>query len=184
MSSIYTKNGDNGTSPLYGSGVGVLKDSIVFEVLGNLDELNAVLGFLHTCRVKEIVNLVHDIQFDLLSLGSVIAGSKNTYSKKEYWVKRTGILENKIDAFDSKNSPLKNFIAPGGSSVSAQLHLARVVCRRAERSFVRYLKENKGSDFLLPYINRLSDLLFVLARYANLKLGVKDTVWFGPKSEF
>ena len=177
MSVIYTKKGDKGTSALINGGDGVAKNSEVFEVLGDIDELNATLGFLHTCRIKELLSLVHDIQFDLLTLGSVVAKSKDAFATQEYWDKRTGILEAKINQLDAINSPLKNFIAPGGSTVSAQFHLSRVVCRRAERTLVKYVKSHKDIVFLVPYLNRLSDLLFVMARYANAKLGVKDVVW-------
>lgn len=173
---IYTKIGDNGDTGLYENEKRFRKSNLIFDVLGTIDELNATLGFLHTSRIKEVTVVIYEVQRDLFSMGAAIAG-KDFNGK--YWDEKIEMLEKHIDFLDSKNEPLKKFILPGGSLPSSQLHIARAVCRRLERLLVTYIEENSKKDLEIfqKYINRLSDLLFVLSRFANKTLGVKDLVW-------
>lgn len=170
---IYTKNGDKGKSSILNK-KNIPKHDIVFELVGTLDELSAHLGILHTSRDKEIKKICLTVQEDLFTIGSVLAGFPDTIDLSE----RTKWLEEVIDEYDAKNDPLENFILPGGSKYAAHLHIARAVCRRLERKVVLFRDNNdKLNPELLMYVNRLSDLFFVLARYTNKKLGVKDIIW-------
>jgi len=171
---IYSKNGDKGKSRTSGRKQ-LPKSDLVFEVLGTLDELSVSLGFLHLTKISEISKLACGVQSDLLLLGSKIAGSKIARSEVKLWKERVLGLEKSITFFDSKNSKLTKFILPGGSIEALYLHVSRVVCRRFERMFVRYVRLSKRSDLkvALPYVNRLSDLCFVLARYCNKKKGIR-----------
>ena len=109
---------------------------------------------------------------------SLLSSQKNvTQLEMDNWEKRVRELEEVIDYFETKNDPVKNFIIPGGCRESNFLHLSRVVCRRLERITVFYLRKDKNKLFIIKYLNRLSDLLFTMARYANKKLGFKDIIW-------
>ena len=173
---IYTKNGDNGTTSI-ANGQKFEKSDDLIWALGTADELNASLGIMHTSRDKIIKDIVLKIQSDLLLIGAFLSGLtiKNSFATK---IVR---LEETIDKLELKLPRLTKFILPGGTKYSAHLHLARAICRRLERS----LAETKKHNFLdkttladiMKYTNRLSDLLFVLARYANFKFGVKDIEW-------
>lgn len=185
--SIYTRSGDEGVTSLLG-GSRVSKSDPIFEVLGTLDELNSSLGLLSSCRIREINSTLLRIQNELFSIGATVAGisSDNITMNSDTIEKKVRILEKEIDSIDSTLEPLSNFILPGGTSTSSKLHHARSICRRLERTFVIYLNTLKtelssGNDLILnailKYINRLSDLLFVLARFANKKNGVKDIPW-------
>jgi len=180
--SIYTKAGDKGETSIIGPKK-YSKDSEVFESLGNLDELNAVLGLMYSSRQKKVKAIIEDIQVDLFSLGALIANSKSTKADFQHYVEKVEIIEKTIDEFDAKLPELKNFILPGGSNPASHLHLARAVCRRAERSIVALSNrtEFKHIETCIPYINRLSDLLFVLARFTNYNLGIKDIIWKSKK---
>jgi cob(I)alamin adenosyltransferase len=170
---VYTKTGDNGSSKTI-TGIRKLKSDLSFEVLGTCDELNASLGLLHLSKKRNVVNLITEVQSDLFKIGSYFAGIKFTKVEADWLKQRTTTLESEIDKIETKNKPLRNFILPGGSFESAHLHLSRTVCRRLERALVRYSK----SDFaeIKVYINRLSDYLFVLARFYNGG-GKRDIVW-------
>jgi len=171
---IYTKTGDDGTTSLFNN-QRCTKSDPVFDVLGTLDELNSCLGFLHIYKNDEIVKLIKNIQRDLLLLGSHIAGSESNLS---IWEDKCSQFEKIIDEYDSKLEDLHNFILPGGSLFSSYLNLSRSVCRRLERSLVKY----HSSTEYLKYINRLSDLLFVLARYINKLEEIPDSIWKGENS--
>lgn len=175
---IYTKKGDKGKSNLL-SGKGISKTDAVFDALGALDELSASLGIIHTFRTKKVVQTVMEIQNDLFEIGSLISGRKPEKGSEDYWQNKIKALETRINFFDTKNKPLTHFILPGGSKLSSHLHLSRAICRRAERKLATYVKKRNKTQFdiHLIYINRLSDLLFVMARYANQKLGIKDVIW-------
>lgn len=151
---IYTKTGDKGTPSLF-NGLKVKKSNKIIEALGSLDELNAVLG---TIELPQIV----EIQKDLMLINASIAGFKTVIPKAEK-------LEKEIDKMERTLPKLKNFILPQG-----QLHVARAVCRRAERKVV---DSGRGQNDILKYLNRLSDYLFVLARYENHKKRVREIVW-------
>lgn len=179
--SIYTKNGDKGKTGLLGKGE-YSKSSEIFDVLGSIDELCASLGMLYNCRVKKIATFIERVQNDLFLLGSLIADEKTPQIKYAEFDSKTEELEKKIDEYDSNLPPLKNFILPGGTEHAVRLHQSRVICRRLERELAKYyLKKSdvRGKDQVLKYVNRLSDTFFVLARYLNFKLGVKDKIWRG-----
>ena len=179
---IYTRAGDEGrTSLLHHKNL--MKSNVVFNILGTLDELNAALGLLHLARIPKIKEIVISIQNDLFSIGALVANSNVTRKDFAFLYQRVKEIEDIIDALDEELPPLKNFILPGGTEDSARLHLSRAICRRLERLMVSGKQEkllsSKGIDYILQYTNRLSDLLFVLARYANHKRGVKDIPWKG-----
>jgi cob(I)alamin adenosyltransferase len=166
---IYTGKGDNGKTSII-SGEKVSKDSIIIETIGNIDELNAVIGLnISICKYLEINNILSLVQSNLFHIGSEIAFHK---AKQKYNTKISHedihTIENQIDYIKSKLPELKEFIFPGGTYLASNLHIARTICRRAERVMGRFLTENKIETYMLAYLNRLSDLLFVLARYVNL----------------
>ena len=174
MLRIYTKRGDNGTASLLSSQKRLRKSRPIFDVLGTFDELNVSLGYLQSSRLQEIKNVCLKIQRDLLTLGSFFAGK--TLEGGNNWSKQVKDLEEAIDYFESKNEPLESFILPGGSKESNYLHTSRVVCRKLERLVVLYTKGKETEIPVVKYLNRLSDLLFVMARYSNKRLGYKDEI--------
>ncbi len=156
----------------------ISKTEFVFEILGTFDELEVCLGFLHSAQLGEVRKMAVEVQKDLLSLGSIISsGEKISRDANEKWEKRIKELEEMIDYFEAKNDPIKNFVLPGGCRESSFLHLARVTCRKLERMVFSYLKKNKDKAFIGKYLNRLSDLLFVMSRYSNKRLGFEDKIW-------
>ena len=178
---IYTKKGDQGNTGLFGGGQ-VRKNNPRVEAYGNIDELNSVIGItIAQCANAEIRNFLSQIQHDLFAIGSDLATPESD-SKLRKAVEincsdLTGRIEEFIDKWEARLSPLRNFILPGGSTGSAYLHLARTVCRRAERSIV-FLSDSEPINMtVIPYINRLSDLLFVLARVENMLAKVPDQTW-------
>lgn len=191
MSKIYTKTGDAGTTGLLASRR-VSKDDARIEAYGTIDELNAVLG---TARAAlsigepiprppgdsiDLDGVLGRIQNDLFSVGAALA-DPNPEGPFHNFVKPDDVarLESWIDLAETELEPLTHFILPGGTAAAAHLHVARTVCRRAERRVV-HLHHQPGEAVAAPlivYINRLSDLLFVLARLANRRAGVEDVVW-------
>jgi cob(I)alamin adenosyltransferase len=174
---IYTRNGDKGTSNLI-TGKIAKKSDMIFHVLGTFDEFNASLGFLHISKFVELKKIVYKIQTDIFEISSFLAGKPVTKQNILYFDNRVKELETEIDKYEKQNKPLKNFIFPGGTNESARLHLCRVIARRAERIFVQYIVsfKVKNLDMVERYLNRLSDYLFVLARFYNDR-GKKDIVW-------
>lgn len=175
---IYTRVGDDGGTGLIG-GVRVSKDHLRIEAYGTLDELSATLGMVCSERIEaRLLELLRSVQDDLFVMGAQLAtpGSavpmSGTISPQD-----VARLEKAIDDFDAQLVPLKTFILPGGSRTAAALHLARVTCRRAERRVVTLSGQELVPDTLVPYLNRLSDLLFVLARFANQSVGIEDIPW-------
>jgi cob(I)alamin adenosyltransferase len=176
---IYTKTGDAGETGLPG-GARVPKDAAVTEVCGGVDELNTVLGLSRAAGLpNDVDRLLDRIQSQLFDLGAEVArlgAASDSACRIGDADVRT--LEKAIDRFDVELPPLRNFILPGGTPAAAHLHFARAVCRRAERSLVGMLREVPGlSRDLLIYLNRLSDLLFVLARLVNVRAGQAETIW-------
>jgi cob(I)alamin adenosyltransferase len=179
---IYTKTGDEGMTGLLGSGR-VPKDGVRIAAYGTVDELNALLGVARAQGLDSSADqLVAELQNELFLVGSALADPApegqfhNTITHAH--VER---LEQTIDRLETELEPLVQFILPGGSQPAAQLHLARTVCRRAERLVVR-LSRQPGEAVAGPvliYLNRLSDLLFVLARAVNRRAGVGDVLWKG-----
>lgn len=175
---IYTKRGDTGETSLYG-GTRVSKDSPRINAYGTVDELNSHLGLARTLDPpRELDDILLQVQNLLFVLGSDLASStdKGTHRITDDDVKG---LEEVIDRLESSLSPLKTFILPGGSRLGAQLHIARTVCRRAERLVVAAQQSESLGPLPVKFLNRLSDLLFVMARSANRASGVTDSPWTG-----
>ena len=173
LSKIYTRTGDDGTTGL-GDGTRVAKNSLRVQAMGDVDELNAVIGMLLTEPVStSIQTCLTEIQHDLFNLGGEICMPDMSLIKAE----RIDALEMQLDAWNEQLTPLKEFILPGGSRAAAYCHLARTVCRRAERTMHTLDAEEKLTATSLQYINRFSDLLFVLCRVLNQEAGINDVLW-------
>ena len=176
---IYTKTGDKGKTSLYG-GKRTTKDSLRIEAYGTIDELNSALGITRALRPDiELDEILKKLQNDLFVLGADMATPLGAKSQN---VPRIGerqitALERTIDSFDSRLQPLSSFVLPGGSQIASQLHLARTICRRAERLVVKLSRKEKIGPRCIIFLNRLSDLLFVLARFANHIDGTQETPW-------
>lgn len=178
---IYTKTGDDGTTGLFGGGR-VPKDSPRIEAYGTVDELNSTIGLARAASGGTFAELLQRISEELFVLGGDLATPIET--KSDYAVPRIGeaevrALELAIDEHDAALPPLKRFILPGGTPLAANLHHARTVCRRAERLLVTLAAREKIGPQDIIYLNRLSDLLFVLARRANQLANVPDIEWRG-----
>jgi len=179
LSKIVTKTGDNGTTGL-GDGQRVGKDSLRIHAIGDLDELNSLIGVLLTQNPPEtmledfsrIQHRLFDIGGELSMPGHEIVGPECSED-----------LEQLISEYNDKLPPLKEFILPGGSSAAAFCHLARTVCRRAERNLVALNQSEPVSNHVLKYINRLSDFLFVAARVINKAQGQQDTFWQSQRTK-
>jgi cob(I)alamin adenosyltransferase len=175
---IYTKKGDEGNTSLFG-GKSIKKNSIRIEAYGTVDELNSVIGVaLSQEPSSEGREILEEIQNQLFILGADLA----TLESKKVKIDRIGTgeiekLEAWIDRLDDQLPALTSFILPGGSKAGAALHQARTVCRRAERKTVSLKQNDPISDECVIYLNRLSDLLFVMARFENMKADVPETPW-------
>lgn len=177
---IYTKTGDQGDTGLFG-GPRVAKNDARIEAYGTVDELNSVLGVARAADLPSgIDKLIERIQNELFSLGAQLA-TPDPAAHQTALVGPTQIsaLETAIDQYEAGLEPLKQFILPGGTTAAAHLHLARTVCRRAERRLVTLVQTSPQpiAGDLVIYLNRLSDLLFVLARAANRASGTPDVPW-------
>ena len=176
---IYTKTGDTGETGLYG-GTRVPKDALRVEACGTVDELNACIGCVRSqIQDAEIDALLHRIQNELFDIGADLA-TLETHPKAESLripPILTAELEREIDRFEERLPALRNFILPGGSVGGAAVHLARTVCRRAERCVVSLTREETVNPEVLIYLNRLSDLLFVLARTVNERSAESEPLW-------
>jgi len=181
LNRIYTRSGDDGTTAL-GSGARRKKYDLRVEAYGTVDEVNAVIGLvrLHTAGDEAVDGPLRHIQNDLFDVSADLCLAEKGPGGARLTVTDTQVqwLENEIDRLNGELAPLKSFILPGGSPVSANLHLARTVCRRAERIMVALMDQpGEGvSGPSLRYMNRLSDYLFVAGRYANDK-GGRDVLW-------
>lgn len=172
---IYTKTGDKGATGLYG-GKRVQKNSLRINAIGSVDELNSMLGVvIEEMRKSDNRKELEKIQQDLFEIGSLLANPLVKENKE--LEKRVAHLELLIDILTEKLTPLRNFILPGGGEAGSLLHLARAVARRAERSIVGLREREKISEEILKYFNRLSDLLFTMARYENHKERKRETLW-------
>ncbi len=181
---IYTKTGDAGTTGLFG-GPRVSKDDARICAYGSVDELNAILGTARSTGLSPKLDQMLDaVQHQLFSIGAELA-SPDPEQHKLKWDSNPHVakLEDWIDSMEVALPPLRNFILPGGSPQAAHLHLARTICRRVEREIVRLGHDRRVSDVshIVIFLNRLSDMLFVMARYANFELGVADTTWGTPR---
>jgi len=179
LSKIYTRTGDQGTTGL-GDGTRVDKDSPRIEAFGTVDELNSVIGLLLAGELPEDVrDHLTGIQHDLFDLG----GELSVPGREAMTEERVGRLEQILDTLNAPLPPLKQFILPGGSKAAALCHVARTVCRRAERRTVALAKAEPVSETTMRYLNRLSDLLFVTARVLNNRTGYADVLWRPGKNQ-
>lgn len=179
---IYTRTGDQGQTSLLG-GDRVSKDDIRVAAYGDVDELNAALGAALALEPADFEReLLQSIQEDLLAIGGRLANPSpdrlpKAALKTEIKPERIKALEAAIDRADAELPPLRAFVLPGGTPKAAMLHLARTVCRRAERSVVALNRQAPVPPAILAYLNRLSDLLFTLARLANRRSGIPERTW-------
>jgi cob(I)alamin adenosyltransferase len=173
LSRIVTRTGDGGTTGL-GDGSRVAKDSARIAAIGDVDELNSTLGVLLAETLPQpVASLLTDVQHDLFDLG----GELSIPGHRAVAEQRVADLESAVEAFNAGLAPLKEFILPGGLRAAAIAHVARTVCRRAERSVVALAASEEVSGIARRYLNRLSDLLFVLARSLNHDAGRGDVLW-------
>mgnify|MGYP002789010363 CR=1 FL=1 len=179
---IYTKTGDDGDTGLFGGGR-VAKDHPRVDAYGEVDELNAVIGMARSVEMMpRIDEVLAPVQRDLFSIGALLATPdlekmKEQLDKARISDARIAQLEQAIDDGEHELEPLKSFILPGGTPKAAALHVARTVCRRAERAVIRLQHDTELPQIVIVYLNRLSDLLFVLARVANRRAGAGEVTW-------
>jgi cob(I)alamin adenosyltransferase len=180
LTTIYTRKGDEGETSL-GGGQRVPKDSVRVASYGTVDELNSAIGaaLAHGLvpRLREILPV---IQNELFHLGSDLAfceEDKQASPLPQIEERHVQRLEEWIDELNDVVGPLQNFILPGGSIGAAQLHVARTICRRAERDVLTLARAEPIGAWVMPYLNRLSDLLFVMARYENHQRGISEPLW-------
>jgi cob(I)alamin adenosyltransferase len=180
LTRLYTRKGDEGETSL-GGGQRVPKDALRVAAVGTLDELNACLGLaLAHGLVPRLAEVLPPIQNELFHLGSdlcFLEEDKTKYPLPQIEARHIARLEALIDEFNAAVGPLKNFILPGGTVGAAHLHLARTICRRAERAVVSLARKEPIGEFALRYLNRLSDLLFAMARFENKQRGVDEPLW-------
>ena len=189
LSKIYTKSGDKGQTSLVG-GSRVWKHSIQVEAFGTIDELNAHIGLLRTimiendyCSLKTLGEL-RVIQNYLFDIGYILSCDLFEEPDKELDPEAIGKLEEAMDEYQKELEPLTSFVLPGGSSLNAHAHIARTVCRRAERELFRLSVKESVPEDVLSYINRLSDYLFVFSRWAiSAKNGANEFLWDNGNSE-
>ncbi len=176
---IYTKKGDKGETSLLG-GSKVNKDNIRLEAYGTVDELNAFIGHIHDQEISENHKaILLKIQNQLFNLGSILSfdGKKSQINLPEITKRNIQMLETEIDRMEEKLATLKYFILPSGHAISSLCHIARTVCRRAERRVVELQAKEKISSNCLEYLNRLSDYLFVLARGILKEKKCSEITW-------
>lgn len=180
ITKVYTKTGDDGTTAL-GSGQRVSKDSLRIEAYGTVDELNSQIGVVLAAGVDEgVAAALRTIQNELFHLGSdlcILEEDKKRLPAPRIEERHVLALEKLMDRLSEELSPLENFVLPGGCPGAAHLHVARTVCRRAERLVIALSRREKIGPFTIRYLNRLSDALFVLARAENHRRGVADVLW-------
>ncbi|MBC8162394.1 MAG: cob(I)yrinic acid a,c-diamide adenosyltransferase [Roseiflexaceae bacterium] len=180
---IYTKTGDLGETGLWG-GQRVGKDALRVQAYGAVDEANAVLGVARASGLEAGLDaLVAQIQDQLFVVGADLATPGEAANIPRVGEAEISTLETAIDMLEHELEPLRQFILPGGSLSAAHLHLARTVCRRAERWCVALAREETVNSQVLVYLNRLSDLCFVLARAANARAGLPDVPWTSPRQQ-
>jgi len=187
LNRIYTRRGDAGETSLAG-GQRVAKDSLRIESYGTVDELNAFLGAAGICcqenlgvdlRIGLLSGIIRRVQHELFNLGSILATRPEDVHPKQARITSAEIeqLEREIDSMNEDLPELRSFVLPGGSRLNAELHIARTVCRRAERLLVALAREEQVPAEAIQYLNRLSDALFVWSRWANFVLKVPELLW-------
>jgi len=182
---VYTRGGDGGETSLYG-GLRVGKDDPRIWTYGEVDELNAALGLVAAeVTDEDLCDWLQRIQSTLFDIGAELATPDiDDAGKRRQAIPRVGerdvrLCEEWIDQLDRELTPLTHFVLPGGTRAAAALHLARTVCRRAERHAVALARDANLAPAVVRYLNRLSDLLFVMARVANVRSGVPERAWIG-----
>jgi len=187
LNRIYTKRGDTGETGLAG-GQRVPKDSLRIEAYGTVDELNSLAGLANvSCqeqcgqdpRMGLLAAILRRVQHELFNLGSILATRPEDVHPKQARITMAEIeqLEREIDAMNEDLPPLRSFVLPGGTRLNAELHVARTVCRRAERLVVALAREDSVPPEAIQYLNRLSDAIFVWSRWANFVLHVPELLW-------
>ena len=179
---VYTRTGDQGSTRLVG-GQTISKAALRIESYGTLDELNAYVGAARlSClelKLDTMAQILHGVQNTLFNLGSLLATLPQDLHPLQPQVTQEDIdrLERQIDLYNEKIPTLKSFVLPGGNRANTELHMARTICRRAERLCVRLSGEDEISDSVIPYLNRLSDALFVWSRWVILETGGQEHIW-------
>ena len=183
LNRIYTKRGDTGETSLVG-GQRVPKDALRIEAYGTVDELNAFVGLAtvscgEDSRLAPLAAILRRVQHELFNLGSILATQPADVHPNQPRVTGadTAQMEREIDAMNADLAPLRSFVLPGGTRLNAELHVARTICRRAERLLVALAREESVPPEAIPYLNRLSDAMFVWSRWVNHKLGVPEVLW-------
>ncbi len=180
LTRIYTRKGDDGTTGL-GGGQRLPKDALRVSAFGTVDELNSVIGVaLANGLVARLAEVLPVIQNELFHLGSdlcFLEADKTAYGIPLIEARHVTALEQLMDELNETVGPLENFVLPGGAPGAAHLHVARTVCRRAERDAIALARGEAIGAFVVPYLNRLSDALFVMARYENRERGVPEPLW-------
>jgi cob(I)alamin adenosyltransferase len=183
LNRIYTKRGDAGETSLVG-GQRVAKDALRIEAYGTVDELNAFVGLAaiscgEDSRLAALSTILRRVQHELFNLGSILATMPADVHPQQPRITsaETAQLEREIDAMNADLAPLRSFVLPGGTRLNAELHVTRTICRRAERLLVALAREESVPPEVIPYLNRLSDAMFVWSRWVNYALGVRETLW-------
>jgi cob(I)alamin adenosyltransferase len=188
---LYTRSGDDGYTGLFGGGR-VRKDQLRVEAYGTVDELNAALGLAaatcgdETAVQQRLAEILAQLQSRLFDLGADLATPEGTEHESKITrisPDHVAVVEAWIDEIDGGNEPMRSFVLPGGTELAARLHLARTICRRAERRAVSLEWEATTNKATIVYLNRLSDLLFAMARRANADASVPDVPWTAEASE-
>ncbi|MCS7027977.1 MAG: cob(I)yrinic acid a,c-diamide adenosyltransferase [Bacteroidia bacterium] len=182
---IYTKTGDQGKTGLIG-GTRVLKSDIRIESYGTVDELNSYIGWILSFEeIKPQYTLLREVQDRLFTIGSLLAADPEGVKMllPDLFEEDIKMLETAIDKLSEEIPPMKHFVLPGGSQINGLIHVARCVCRRAERWVVALHQEHPVNPLILQYLNRLSDYLFVLARWVNCKYSIKEIPWLPRKQK-
>ncbi len=177
MTKIYTKTGDDGTTGLFGN-IRVKKSDPRIAAYGTVDELNAMIGIILSSKLpSDLEKLLTQIQNDLFVVGADLANPNLRNTSNRVTSKMVKFLENQIDKLEEKLSPITYFILPGGHLSASQTHLARAICRRAETNIVYLSEKEQINNECIVYMNRLSDLLFVIARTVNKRKKIPDVSW-------
>ncbi|MEK9143963.1 MAG: cob(I)yrinic acid a,c-diamide adenosyltransferase [Patescibacteria group bacterium] len=176
--SIYTRSGDTGSTSLFG-GKRVLKCEELVDVYGSIDELNSWVGLIAAeFSVPDVSQFLQTIQSDLFTIGSTLAGWKGDLTLLDGRIKE---METRIDMMEKDLPPIRNFILPGGAELAAHAHIMRSICRRVERQTVALSQKQEVDKRIVKYLNRLSDLFFMLARFINKQENVEEVEWSGKQ---